>query len=392
MSEFESRVTTGSDKNNFIPERLKEAREARGYSMAELAKKIGVTRQAISKYELGNAKPSNLFSLARSLNFPVAFFSLEVQTQHKPVSAIYFRKLKSADLRARGLCRARAHWLTQIFSTLEEHVEFPEVLLPDLPEAGGVWENEDYSDEQIEQAAYLCRKLWKIPDGPLTDISLACENNGVIISQIKLGVPNIDAFSLWYSDRPVIFLASDKGSAVRSRFDTAHEMGHLILHPGVSEDDINDPNILRRIELEANKFAAALLLPKETFKAEFISTRMDHLIEMKRHWKVSMAALVFRARELEIISSDEALNIRKRLSAYGYRQSEPLDDEILFEEPRLLRRAMALCIESGVFTRDEIFQRFRLPSEEVEKLCFLPEGFLSPNNVMDFEVRLRSSG
>jgi transcriptional regulator with XRE-family HTH domain len=49
-----------------IPERLRELRQAHGYSQEELAEKILVTRQAISKWERGDALPDteNLIALA----------------------------------------------------------------------------------------------------------------------------------------------------------------------------------------------------------------------------------------------------------------------------------------------------------------------------------------
>ena len=53
----------------------------------------------------------------------------------------------------------------------------------------------------------------------------------------------MDGFSGWdvVSNTPYIILGDDKGSAVRSRFDVAHELGHLILHRNLSPKCIHNP-------------------------------------------------------------------------------------------------------------------------------------------------------
>ena len=43
---------------DIIPSRITEAREARAFSMGDLADSIGVTRQSISKFERGIINPS----------------------------------------------------------------------------------------------------------------------------------------------------------------------------------------------------------------------------------------------------------------------------------------------------------------------------------------------
>jgi len=386
--------STISEENraNFIPDRLRDAREARGLSRAELATKLNLTRQAVSKYELGQNIPNNISEIARVLNFPLAYFSLPLKQREHPIGTIYFRRLKSASIKSRSVCRSRVQWLTEILDYIEPHIVFPDVDIPELSEAGENWNLEKYSDEQIEEAADQCRRQWKIAPGPISDISLGCENNGIILSQIKVGDAAVDAFSLWYGNRPIIFLGTDKQSAVRSRFDTAHELGHLILHQDISSDEINDDILLKRIEQEANRFASAFLLPYDAFKSEFLSTRMEHLKEMKVRWGVSIAALIYRANSIGLISSDETLNLRKRMSANGYRKEEPLDDEIPFEQPRLLNRAIKLLLENSVINRETIFSEFRLPPEEIEQICFLPRDTLKVSSSVDnIEIALRKN-
>ena len=66
---------------NFIGERLKNARIYRGMTLTDLATETGLSKQALSQYENGTIKPevSNLFSLAKSLSFLWIIFHLRVK-------------------------------------------------------------------------------------------------------------------------------------------------------------------------------------------------------------------------------------------------------------------------------------------------------------------------
>ncbi|MBK8210507.1 MAG: ImmA/IrrE family metallo-endopeptidase [Rhodospirillales bacterium] len=70
----------------------------------------------------------------------------------------------------------------------------------------------------------------------------------------------VSAFSFWEGGHPFIFLGADKQSAARSRFDAAHELGHLILHRGVAEEDLEAD--LNRFEREAHRCQPALFCQK----------------------------------------------------------------------------------------------------------------------------------
>lgn len=47
---------------------------------------------------------------------------------------------------------------------------------------------------------------------------------------MQLRLNKLDAFSVWFDNKPFIFLSSDKDTNVRIRFDIAHEIGHLLMH------------------------------------------------------------------------------------------------------------------------------------------------------------------
>jgi len=248
-----------------------------------------------------------------------------------------------------------------------------------------------YSPEEIEALAAQCRQMWGLGQGPISNVVSLLENKGVIVC--RYGIPNetIQAFSFWNGNRAFVFLASEKSSSVRARFDAAHELGHLIMHRGIGIEDIEDqPEKLKQVESEADKFASAFLLPKGSFLGEVFSTRLDAFLPLKRRWKVSIQGLVMRCHHLGVIDDDQYLNLFKTISFRKWRKREPYDDEFPMEEPKLLSRAASLVLESGHRSADELAAAIQINRRVIEQLCNLPEGALnSTATITEFRPSLK---
>jgi Zn-dependent peptidase ImmA (M78 family) len=173
------------------------------------------------------------------------------------------------------------------------------------------------------------------------------ESNGVVVCRFEIGSEKIDAFSCWADGRPYVILGSDKSSAVRSRFDAAHELAHLILHRDISEDDLESKAIRDRIEREANWFAGAFLLPRGSLFREFYSTRANHLRGLKQRWLVSMQAIAHRAKDIGAIDDNQYVAFRIQMTKRKELTREPLDDVIPIERPGLLYNAWRKLIDKG---------------------------------------------
>ena len=240
------------------PDRIRQARVARRVSQAELGEKIGVHRQSISQYEAGTyrPKPEIIELLHEVLNFPVAFFYKENIYEH--VSPIFFRRFKTAPQKMQEAIRVRAVWMGEILSYLKEFIDFMPVNIYEIEK-----KYHEYSLEEIETIASLTRAFWGLGLGPISDMILLLENNGFIVSKFQFGVSELDASSSMYIGPdglcPMIFLSGGK-SAVRSRFDAAHELGHIILHSWVDDEYASLKENYDRLENEANNFAGAFLV------------------------------------------------------------------------------------------------------------------------------------
>jgi Zn-dependent peptidase ImmA (M78 family) len=195
----------------------------------------------------------------------------------------------------------------------------------------------------------------------------------------ELGAYKLDAFSQWErsDDTPHIILGADKGSAARSRYDAAHELGHMILHRKILEGTLHHTDQFALIEDQAHRFAGAFLLPRRTFSEEFYSASLDVLRSLKAKWKVSIAAMIKRAGQLRLIDDEQERRLWINLSRRGWRLREPLDDELEPEEPRVLRRAVELLVNSSTIQRHEVVFQLSLTPKDVEDLVGLPSGYLS---------------
>jgi Zn-dependent peptidase ImmA (M78 family)/transcriptional regulator with XRE-family HTH domain len=383
-------IRGNSTARRFVPGRLRDARLAKRLNQTELGEAIGKTRQAVSAYEMGEKTPeaSTLATIATVLDQPLAYFSNPEMPGFGAFGPRFFRALGPDTKRRNLMSDVYASWEVQITRYLDDFVNYPPVSLPSItPTAtGGA-----YDDEEIEAAAEECRKTWGLGYGPISNVLALAEGKGIIASRLQLSGQNIEAFSFWNGSRPFIFLASEKDSAARARFDVAHEVGHLVLHRGIGQEDIEDPKTLKRIEREANRFAGALLLPRRSFPNEVFTSRLDSFVLLKERWKVAIQAMIYRCKDLEIFDEYQITNLFKQISARKWRTKEPLDDLDRFpiEQPRLLRKAMGIVIAAQSKQPEDILTDLAMAPHVIENLCNLDTGMFSASDPTPIQPTLK---
>lgn len=352
------------EKTKFNPTRLKEARIARGLTKKELADKTGISRQMISNYELGKTTPgaTNLLAIIKELDFPKNFFSSNPENIYRGTT--FFRSQAAATKRARDMQSIRLKFQKEIYNIFSLYVNFPEVNLPE-PLLKNV---EDITEEDIENMAICLRKCWKIDmQSPLHDLIGYAETNGVIVVESNMQHDKLDAVSEWIGDRPFIMLTDNQESAVRRRFNIAHELGHLLLHGDVESIHDYSSNELKIIEKQADYFASCLLLPEEAFIRSLLSINLEYYIELKKYWKVSMQAMIMRTFQIGLINEDQKLYLFKRIALNKWKSKEPLDNVIISEKPTLYHEVFQMIIENDLLTKNELINQLALPNDELEK-------------------------
>ena len=377
----------------FIGERLSEALEVRGVSGAALAQMIGITPMAVYQYVRGNTspRPETMQRICQTLNFPERFFKKPVRKRSDDEQEKFWRSFSSATKSARLQAGRRFRWVKEIVEYLDTTLEFPAVNLPafDIPP-----DPLSLNSDDIERLAGNLRAFWHVGEGPISNLTLLLENNGIILSRLAMGTDRIDAFSQWSdTDKlPYIVLATDKSNGVRSRSDAGHELGHLAVHRLLDNSSIRKGAIHKEVEKQAFLFGAAFLLPEDQFLSELWAPTLDAFRSLKDRWKVAIGMMIHRCVDLRVITEDQAKRLWINYNRRKWKTKEPLDDDIQIEHPRLLRKSMELLVSEGVKTPQAILEDLSLPMGDVAEICGLPTNFFTGDSGVVQMPRLRTSG
>lgn len=362
----------------FVPDRLIEARESRAIFQSTLADLVGVSRQSISNYESGKNVPTQsiISKIAEKLSVPFQFFFFN---NEEPLpSAIFYRSRKSATDMSRKSVETHFKWQIRIAKLIKQYLELNKVEFPNFD----IKDPSSLTSENIERFAAECRTHWSLGLGALSNITLLLENNGTMFFLQNIEDPKLDAFSSWVETLPCIVLKKDQVSATRQRFNVAHELAHLLLHQNVKEIG----KLHNILEDQANLFASNFLLPAESFARDLQIIDLDFLVPLKKKWKVSIAAMIERCFQLKLASDEKRTSLWKKLSARGWRQAEPLDNELSAEEPVMLKRCFEVLRDSKIASPESLEFDLRLFIDEIERLSNLRNGFFKGEtaNVIQF--------
>jgi len=339
-----------NDNLVFNPTRLKFARKRRGFSAEALCGVLGITIKTLSNYENGRGEPppAMLHKLTSVLQFPEEFFFAD---DISPIddSAVSFRSLARMSAKVRDAVLHAGKIALDLSEWLDKRFETPPVVLPDL------------KDFTPEAAAEALRSTWMLGEKPIGNMVHLLESKGIRVFALTEDSMDMDACSFWKADRPFVFLNTKK-SVEHSRFDAAHELGHLVLHKH------GDP-IGKSAEFQAHRFASAFLMTENSVRAYFrMCPTLDKIIEDKSLWKVSAAAYVRRLKDLSLITEWQYRSFSIELSKRGYMKKEPRPVPQR-ETSKLLPMLLQALREEGI-TRHSIAKDLNLYTKDVDALIF----------------------
>ncbi len=276
--------------------RLRSYRRIEGVSQAELGQLLGISPQLVSAIESGR----------RSLTVPLDPLGYGPQRDDVPEMTEPLHRQRSttrvsSTRRAKELLRLAG----EAFSELSE-------LTPKAPENQLERLGTVESDAEIDERAteVRCAVLRQEESGPIKNLTAAIERAGITLVPI-VGLEGIDGLSSWVNDQPVIGLNVGVPGD-RFRFSLAHEVAHLVLHTKKGETS----------EQEANRFASALLMSDEEFELAMPQRPvLRDFIELKATWGISVAALVYRARQFDYIDDKRYRSLQIQMSKW--RRNEP---------------------------------------------------------------------
>lgn len=353
-----------ADRDGFVPARLTIARNARGLKQIELAESIRRAPATLSKWENNTYDQApdsqTVLLLANTLAVDIGWFYKPIRTSE---GVAFFRSLKSELFLARDRASARLRFVDDIFSALSDRVEFPEVDIPDLVDGRNF---KTLRAEDIDDIANRLRDYWMLGDDPIDDLMVVIENAGVAVAEDYVQSSKLDGVSRWFDKHPVMLLAKDKQGAVRRRFDAAHELGHLVLHQSMKEEDLRQN--IGLIEEQAMIFAGALLLPASSFSSDVHDITLDSLADIKPRWKVSIGAMIKRLGVLNLVNPDHERNLWKYYSYRKWRGNEPYDDRLEIEHPINLKEALEMIAEDGINELSAVVSEIGLFPEDIAEL------------------------
>lgn len=354
--------------------RLKRARLMYdGLTKAALAEMINVSPSTLTKWEDGTHFPQNesIEKLSEVLKIPSHWFLRPIPNQGSP---LFLNRAKKRLLKAPGdRSNEMLLNLSEIYHIATDWINFPDVNLID-----SLTRNEALllTDSQIEDIAFKLRNHWGIGVSPINDLTKRIEKSGVIVTRFEIGYDDMDGSSAWINGRPFIFIAADKHNYFRSRFDISHELGHLIMHKNLTHEDKKVRFDL--LEEQAHYFANCLLFPPNAFIAEAKKISIESLTMLKKRWGISIAAMIYKAESMKLVSSEQASRLWRSLRYRGYHKSEPYDLETKPEQPVALKNSIKLMLEQGGFSKSKIIDEFGL-KKHLEVLCGLTPGYLDEN-------------
>lgn len=348
----------------FSPSRLRVARKRRKMNKTVFAETIGVDLRTVTGYERGEYEPSDetLTRIAHALKFPPGFFLGNAVHEPSPATAS-FRSMARMSAANREAALASGALAFLLNDWIGDRFTLPVADVPDLRE------------EDPEAAAMTLRQHWGLGERPIKNMIHLIESKGIRVFSMAEDTVEVDAFSMWRDTTPFMFLNTLK-SAERSRFDAAHELGHLVLHrhggpprsSGGEHDNDEPDSDNRMMEHEANRFASAFLMPRAGVLAHASAMpSLNLLVQLKAHWLVSVSALAYRLNNLGMLTDWHYRSLCIEIARKGYRTKEP--NGAPREMSQVLAKIFAALREDGVL-KEDVADSLQIEVGELDKLVF----------------------
>lgn len=329
--------------NNINFTLLETARLLRQKTQKEVAEAVGISQASLSKAEHGLQElPSDIMNkLYNYYDLPEAFFLRNEGIS--PLGHLYYRKKLTISNKIIDSFVAKIKIFKAIIDDLMSAIELPKYTLSNyIPD-------ENLSAKEI---ANKIRYELKVYHGAVPNLSTLLENNGIIIIMFDFGTDKIDGLTaITDSDRKVMFINNQMPND-RIRFSMAHELGHLVMHienPPCSSDDA---------ERQADEFASEFLMPEDEIKPMLQNINMQTLGILKRKWRVSMHAIVRRAKDLEMITYQQYRNLQIFFSKKGYTKKEPIP--LPLESPAMWEETLNLYRNELGYTDEDLMSIMRI--------------------------------
>lgn len=324
-----------------LGQRLRIARKAAGLSMREVekqlcAQRIPISHASISNYERGVSRPSEkvLESLAaiykRSLDW--------IRGSTEVLTSVRYRALKSVSVTQRNDFTYRAQAWLEAYLYIEKKVgstlksSYPRLRI-------------DY-DESGRRLADRLRKLYKMSDHPVPSTIQILEDFGIYVIHLPTNA-RIDACAGWLGKSRAVVLNTNLSND-RTRLTAFHELAHHLY-----EDCVEGPSLpTEEVERRAFEFASHMLIPEGQLRKAFEPKSMVRLVKYKERFGISLAAMVYRARESGLLSQRLYQRLWRDFSRLGFRENEP--GIVAADRPVRMESLFDIAVDNGAISYEDI--------------------------------------
>lgn len=334
----------------FSPLMLTIARESRKKSQTALAQEVGITQSAISQMESGLISPSEKVArdLARALGYRAPLLYESVAFKQLPIT--FFRKKARLGVRDVNAIRARVNlFRLRIAALLRSYpLDEPTIALANLASEGLA----------PADAAHRLRIYWNVPPGPIRDLTALMESSGIVVVPMDFGTSAVDGLSIYEPTDvlpPMIFL-NPAVPPDRWRLTLGHEAAHIVMH-----HHLKIPPEAKDMESEAYEFAVELLAPFAEIGGQLSRLSMHRLAALKKHWGVSMAALLKLAQDRGRVSPSEARRYWIQLGKGGRQEPVQIDPE----RPKTLTAMVKYHVDALGYTVQDLSDILYLNPDEL---------------------------
>jgi len=309
--------------------RLRAARETQGISQSQAADVIGLPRTAITQIEGGNRAVSTLelTKLAKLYRHSISYFLDETPEVEEDVEKLLYRAAKPNIAKLQKFKKQIQHYINLCKEgiILEKLLQFenrngPPSYSQPMPK------NKSDAVAQGSLVAEQERKRLGIGINPIGDLATLISNQGIWACSVDLP-DDISGLFLNNIKTGMVILVNATHVKARKRFSYAHEYAHVLFDRDEGARISSAENNLENIEVRANAFAAAFLMP------------LDGVIEVLRTLNKGKSS-----REDQVIfdvSANSKLNVESR--------SVPFSQHITFQDIAIIAHNFGVSYHAAVY-------------------------------------------
>lgn len=299
---------------------LQWARESQGYSLEEVAQRLGREPDEVRDWESEDSEASPTYAQLEKLAYklykrPLAVFFLPSPPE-EPSLRQEFRTLPDFEIdqlapETRYLVRVARAFQISLHELSDGENQAPSKIFRDisLSSASDVIPTAEEIRRYLE-VSMAAQSSWGSTDSALKKWRLKVEEHGVFVFKNSFKQKDISGFSLAHEEFPIIFINNNTPKS-RQIFSLFHELVHLLLHMNsISKVDESYlqylPQAERNIEVFCNAVAAEVLIPSGDFEIQMGPARRFDDAAVQRladRYSVSREAILRRMLNMGVVTS-----------------------------------------------------------------------------------------